>query len=48
VLQKKRGVLIFITLAENSSKKMIDIYYYFEGYENYKGLAFIQDFTAPH
>jgi hypothetical protein len=33
-------------LADISSKKMRDIHNYFEGYENSKGLAFIQDFTA--
>ena len=46
MLQKKCGVLDFITLADNASKKMIYIYDYFEGYENSKDLAFIQDFTA--
>ena len=46
MLQKKRGVLNFITLAYFSSKKMIDIHFYCQGYENSKGLAIIHDFTA--
>jgi hypothetical protein len=43
---KKRGVLNFITLAYVSSKKKIDIHFCCQGYENIKGLAIIQDFTA--
>jgi hypothetical protein len=44
--EKKLGVSNSVTLAYISSKKLIDIYFYFWGYENYKGLAIIQDFTA--
>jgi hypothetical protein len=43
---KKRGVLNFITLAYVSSKKMTDIHFYCQRYENNKGLAIIQDCTA--
>ena len=43
---KKCGVLNFITLAYVSSKKMIYINFYCNGYENSKELAIIQDFTA--
>ena len=46
MLQKKTGVFDFITLAYVSSKKMTDIHFYCQIYENYKGLAIIQDFTA--
>ena len=46
MLQKKIGVLNFITLAYLSSKKMIYIHFYCNGYEDSKGLAIIQDFTA--
>jgi hypothetical protein len=46
VLQIKPGVSNFVTSAYISSKKMIDIYFYCWGYENYKGLAIIQDFAA--
>ena len=46
MLQKKPGVLNSVTLDYISSKKIIDIYFYFWGYENSKGLAIIQDFTA--
>jgi hypothetical protein len=42
----KPGVLIFINLAYSSSKKMIYIHFYCKEYENSKGLAIIQDFTA--
>ena len=33
-------------MAYVSSKKMTDIHFYCQRYENYKGLAIIQDFTA--
>ena len=46
MLQKKGGVLNFIILAHVSLKKIIYINFYCEGYENSKGLAIIQDFTA--
>ena len=46
MLQKKPGVSNFVTSAYISSKKMIDIYFYFWGYENSNGLAIIEDFTA--
>ena len=46
MLPKKRGVLNFITLAYVSSKKMIDIHFYWYGCEKSIGLAIIQDFTA--
>ena len=46
MLQKKPGVLKFVILAGDSSKKMIDIRFYCQSYECSKGLAIIQDFTA--
>ena len=46
MLQKKGGVFNFITLAYISSKKIIFIHFYCQGYEHSKGLAIIQDFTA--
>ena len=46
MLQKKPGVLNLKTLAYVSSKKMINIHFYFLGYENSKGLVIIQYFTA--
>jgi hypothetical protein len=46
VFHKKPDVLNFITLDYISSTKMIDINFYFYGYESSKGLAIIQDFTA--
>jgi hypothetical protein len=46
VLQKKPGVLNFVTLAYISAMKEIHIYFYFQGYEKSKGLAIIQDFAA--
>ena len=46
MLQKKPGVSIFVTSAYISSKKIIDISFSFEVYENSKGQAIIQDFTA--
>ena len=33
-------------MAYVSSKKLIDIHFYFYGYESSKGPAIIQDFTA--
>jgi hypothetical protein len=36
----------WVDSAHSSCKKLIDIYFYFEGYENYKRLAIVQDFTA--
>ena len=44
--KKKPGVSNFVTSAYISSKKIIDIYFYFWGYEKSKELAIIQDFTA--
>ena len=46
MLKKKPGVLKFKILARDSSKKMIDIRFYCKSYENSKGFAIIQDFTA--
>ena len=46
MLQKKPGVSNFVTTAYISSKKIIDIYFYFWGYETSKGPANIQDCTA--
>ena len=46
MLQKKPGVLKFVILTRDSSKKMIDIRFYCQSYECSKGLAIIQDFTA--
>ena len=46
MLKKKPGVLKSKILASISSKKGIDIQFYFHWYKNSKGLAIIQDFTA--
>ena len=46
MLHKKPDVLIVITLAYVYSRKMKDVHFYCWGYENSKGLAIIQDFTA--
>ena len=46
MLHKKPDGVDFVTLAHISSKKNVDIYFYGYGYESYKGLAIIQDFTA--
>ena len=46
MLQKKRGFSNCITLAYVSSKKIIYIYFYCQGYENSKGLAIIQYFIG--
>ena len=46
MLKKKPGVLKSEILASVFSKKGIDIRFYFHWYENSKGLAIIQDFTA--
>jgi hypothetical protein len=42
----KSGVSNFVILAYISSKKFIDVYFYFQGYENSEVLAIIQNFTA--
>ena len=36
----------WVTSSCDSSMKIMDILFYFLGYENSKGLAIIQDFTA--
>ena len=46
MLQNKPELSNFITLAYISSDKIIDIHFYWWQYENSKGLAIIQDFTA--
>jgi hypothetical protein len=46
VLQNKPELSNFITLEYVSSKKMIDIHLYCQGYENSKGQAIIQEITA--
>ena len=46
MLQNKPELSNFITLAYISPKKIIDIHFYCWQYENSKGPAIIQDFTA--
>jgi hypothetical protein len=48
VLQNKPEPLNFVTLAyiSSNSKKIIDIYFYFQEYDSSKGSAIIQYFTA--
>lgn len=46
VVEKKPGVLKSKSLAQISSKKGIDIQFYFHWFKNSMGLAIIQDFTA--
>jgi hypothetical protein len=46
VLQNKPELSNFISLEYVSSKKMIDNHLNCQGYENSKGQAIIQEFTA--